>query len=92
MKISESKFAVASAFILAIGFGLFAMREANVWLWNASCYSGWVGLPQHASELGKVKRTADMAFGLMISGLLIAGSLFAVVIWVLWRRRTSVMI
>ena len=83
MKIPESKFAIASAFVLAIGFGLFAMREANVWLWNANCYSGWVGLPQYANELEKVKRTAEMAFGLMVSGFLIAGSLFAVVIWVL---------
>jgi uncharacterized membrane protein len=92
VKIAESKLTMVSAFILTIAFGLFALREANIWLWNASCYSGWVGLPKHTGEIEKVKRTAESAFRLMLLGLLGASSLFAVASWILWRRRNSAMI
>jgi len=65
---ATTKRQVLLSVLFGCGFLALAWREASVWLSNAACYSGWVGLPQYASQLKGVGQRAEIAFwGMMLS-------------------------
>jgi ABC-type phosphate/phosphonate transport system permease subunit len=68
MTFARTKRQALLSILFACGFLALAWREASVWLSNAACYSGWVGLPQYASQLRSVGQRAEIGFwGMMLS-------------------------